>query len=73
VVVVASDSGRPSTMGDHQLWQVTVVRESTVATTASMAVGDTTATTVTTVARFKRSEIQTHCFSTLDGICWTAF
>jgi len=25
------------------------------------------------VARFKRFEIQTHYFSTLDGICWTTF
>jgi len=36
-------------------------RSSTVATAA-----------MTAVARFKRSEILTHCFSTLDGICWAA-
>jgi len=38
-------------------------RESMTAITASM----------TAVARFKRSEIQTHFFSTLEGIYWTAF
>jgi len=77
VVVVASDGGRPSQ------WQATVVRESTVAsdggrkltaaTIALVTASDTTAMTATTVARFKRFEIQTHCFSTLDGICWAAF
>jgi len=38
-------------------------RESMTAKTASM----------TAVTRFKRSEIQTHFFSTLEGICWAAF
>jgi len=52
---------------------VTVVRESTAATTASVAAADTTAATTIAVARFMRSDIQTHCFSTLDGICWAAF
>jgi len=46
-------------------------RES-AAITASVTTADTTAAAATTVARFKRSEIQTHYFSTLDGICWAA-
>jgi len=44
-------------------------RESTAATIASVTAADTTAAATTAVARFKRSEIQTHYFSTLDGIC----
>jgi len=58
LVVVASDGGRP----------LTVVRESTTATAASV-----TATAATTVARF---ESQTHFASqplTLDEICWATF
>jgi len=38
-----------------------------------MTTTDTTVAAATAVARFKRSEIQTHSFSTLDGICWTTF
>jgi len=57
-------------VGDHQRWQATVAsdggRESTI-------IANTTAAATTTVARFKRSDIQTHCFSTLDGICWALF
>jgi len=66
VIAVASEGGRPSTMASDD------GRESTVATTTSIIVADTTEE-VATVARFKRSKIQTHCFSTLDGICWAAF
>jgi len=73
VVVVVSDSGRPSTV----VRELTVAsdggRESTVATTTSVTAADTTATTATAMTRFKRLEIQTCCFSTLDGICWAAF
>jgi len=36
-----------------------------MATTAA-----TGAVAATIVARLKRFEIQTHCFSTLDEICW---
>jgi len=76
------------TVGDNRWWEtidceVTAVRESTiasnggrestVATANSVTAADTTAIAATIVARFKRSEIQTHCFSTLDGICWAAF
>jgi len=43
------------------------------ATAVSVTAADMTAAATTAVARFKRSEIQTHCFSTLDGICWAAF
>jgi len=57
---VASDGVRPS-------WRATVVRESTVVTAATMIAA------ATVVARFKRYEILTHCFSILDGICWTTF
>jgi len=67
VVVVASDGGRPSTVvsdGD---------RESTTTIVASVTAADTSVAATTVVARFKRSEIQTHCFSTLDGIFWAAF
>jgi len=44
-------------------------RESTTATAASVTTTDTTAAATTAVMRFNRSVIQTHCFSTLDGIC----
>jgi len=53
VVVVASDCGERIDGG----------RESTAATAA-----DTTIAAATAVGRFKRSEIQTHYFSTLDRI-----
>jgi len=43
-------------------------RKSTASTAA-----DTTTAVTTAVARFKRSKIQTHCFSTIDGICWATF
>jgi len=65
-------------MRDHRRWLATVVRELTVTSDggresmAAIAV-NTIATAVTAVTRFKKSEIQTHCFSTLDEICWTVF
>jgi len=49
---------------------VTVVAATTAAVTIVVA---TTAATSTAVARCRRSEIQTHCFSTLDGIYWATF
>jgi len=52
VVVVASDGGQ----------------ESTATTAASVTAANTTATAGTTMARFKRSEIQTHYFLTLDAL-----
>jgi len=55
VVTVASDGGRPSTV-------MTAATATTVAATAAA---------MTTVARFKKSEILNHCFSTLDRIYWT--
>jgi len=39
------------------------------ATTTSVIAADMTAAVATAVARFKRFEIQTHSFSTLDEIC----
>jgi len=56
-----------------------VVRELTMASdggrelTAETATSVTAADTTVTTPRFKRSEIQTHCLSTLDGICWATF
>jgi len=46
-----------------------------IAATAEGAVAavGTAGAAATTVARLKRFEIQTHCFSTLDEICWVAF
>jgi len=67
VIVVASDGGRPSMVASDG------GRESTSATATSVTKVDTTAAAVTAVARFKRSEIQTHYFLTLDRICWAAF
>jgi len=69
VVVVASDGGRPSTVASDGGERIEGGRESTAATITSVTTADTTATAAIVVARFKRSEIQTHCFSTLDGIC----
>lgn len=45
-------------------------QESTAATAALMTAADTTAAVATAMARFKTSNIQTQCFSALDGICW---
>jgi len=67
VVVVASDGGKPSTVTSNG------GQESTAVTAASVTTADTTTAVATAVARFKRSKSQTHCFSTLDGICWAAF
>jgi len=47
--------------------------ESTVASDGGRESTAATAASVTAAAKFKRSEIQTHCFSILDGICWAAF
>jgi len=44
-----------------------------VDTTVAAAIAATAIATATTVARFKRYDIQIHWFSTLDGICWTTF
>jgi len=38
-----------------------------------VAAAGAVAVAATAVARLKRFEIQTHCFSTLDEICWVAF
>jgi len=68
VVAMASDGGRPSTMASND------ERPSTATTAAATTAMETiAAAAATAVARFKRSEIQTHCFSTLDLICWTSF
>ena len=77
VIVVTSDGGRLSTMVSEVVRGSTVAndggRKSTAATVASVTAADTIAAATTTVARFKISDIQTHYFSTLDGICWAAF
>jgi len=78
------DSGKPSTVADHRQWRATMVRESTVINSGcglckffSEILGfrqwAATAAATAAVARFKRYEILTHYFSTLDGIRWTKF
>jgi len=73
VVVVGSDGGRPSTVVRESTVASDGGQESTATTTASVTAANMTPAAATAVTRFKRSEIQTHCFSTLDGICWAAF
>ena len=70
---MASDHGRPSIVASDGGKRIDGGRESTVATAASVTAADMTAATTTAMTRFKISEIQTHCFSTFDGICWVAF
>jgi len=70
-MTVASDGGRLSTAVSDSGERIDGGRESTEATAVTTT--DTTAAAATTVTRFKRSENQTHYFSTLDGICWTTF
>jgi len=73
MIVVVSDGGERIDGGEWR-WLLFVqhfwpnFRVLTVVTVA-----DTTAAAATAVARFKRSKILSHCFSTLDGICWAAF
>ena len=54
------------------------MRESTVVITTNMTAAAATTVTVTAagaivVTRFKRYDILTNCFSTLDGIYWVMF
>jgi len=65
---VVSESGRSSTMGDQQCDG----DSGGGSRSGSVSVNGGGAAT-TTIARLKRFKIQTHCFSTLDEICWVAF
>jgi len=70
--VVASDGGRSLTVasdGGERTDGSDNGQESMAATAASVTTADTTTVAAIAVARFKISEIQTHCFSTLNGTC----
>ena len=58
VVVVASDGGRTSTVGDHRRWRVTVVRESKVASDGSRESTAATAPLVTDTTAHSSDDIQ---------------
>jgi len=68
VVVVASDGRRPSTVASNGRRPSMVASDGGERIDGGDSSGGTAATT-TTVARFKKSEIKTHSFSTLDRIC----
>jgi len=72
---VASNGGRESTTATVALATTTdmTTAATTAANTTTATTTTATATATTAVARFKRSDIQTHYFSTLDGICWATF
>jgi len=59
--------------GDERRWKTINVMATAAAVEAVAAVGKVAAAVATAVTRLKRFEIQTHCFSTLDKICWVAF